>query len=69
MLAILIFILVGLGFVHYLVHHDRRGKIVNKIPGPRSLPILGNLLTFMVPQRKNFFSRFYVLYIEINLHI
>ncbi|XP_033230131.1 cytochrome P450 4C1-like [Belonocnema kinseyi] len=52
MILILVFLVVALGVFHYLVHYDRRGQLVNKLPGPRTLPIFGNVLSFLVPQKQ-----------------
>ncbi|KAL2723978.1 cytochrome P450 4C1-like [Vespula squamosa] len=35
--------------LHCFVRYSRIGRIVTKIPGPTSFPIIGNLLTFQVP--------------------
>ncbi|XP_046742333.1 uncharacterized protein LOC124408992 [Diprion similis] len=35
--------------LHYLVRGGRKGELIDRIPGPHAWPIIGNILTFMVP--------------------
>ena len=50
--ALLVFITAGLTFYHCFIHYGRVGKLVNKIPGPTVLPLLGNVWEFLVPLSK-----------------
>ncbi|XP_058800775.1 cytochrome P450 4C1-like [Phymastichus coffea] len=48
--AILLSVVVVLCSFHYYIRYRRIGKYVSKLPGPRAWPLIGNLLTFLVPQ-------------------
>lgn len=34
---------------HCITHYDKRGRILNKIHGPKVLPLLGNAHDFLKP--------------------
>lgn len=49
MLFIYVLVLIVVGFasyVHYFTQYSRTGRLINKIPGPRPVPILGNFYLF-----------------------
>ncbi|XP_015606168.1 cytochrome P450 4C1 [Cephus cinctus] len=48
-LSLLILIIILIVPYHLIVHKSGNGKLINKIPGPKAYPILGNLLAFVVP--------------------
>ncbi|XP_051172445.1 uncharacterized protein LOC127288825 [Leptopilina boulardi] len=49
---IFLFFIILLAIVHFSIHHGRKGKLVNKIPGPKTIPVLGNLHQFALPTDK-----------------
>ena len=49
MITALVFTILGLIVFHYYTHYGRRGKIINKIPGPKIIPIFGNALQYNLP--------------------
>lgn len=49
MITALVFIIIGLIVFHYYTHYGRRGRFINKIPGPKSIPIFGNTLQYNLP--------------------
>lgn len=44
--AILFFIFLLVILHYFLLHHRKFGKMINLIPGPEPLPILGNIPAF-----------------------
>ena len=51
-----LFVIIGvLTIVHYLTHHDRTGKLIDRIPGPKFFPIIGNAIDLNISFGK-FFS-------------
>lgn len=48
-LQILLILLVVLFACHYYVRGGRIGHYVDKMPGPTAYPLIGNLISFMVP--------------------
>ncbi|XP_046742320.1 uncharacterized protein LOC124408984 [Diprion similis] len=38
--------------LHYLVRGGRKGELIDRIPGPHAWPIIGNILTFIVPPKE-----------------
>lgn len=43
-----------LTILNFLIHKTRRGRLIDKIPGPPGLPVLGNGLDVSVPLGKCF---------------
>ncbi|KAJ8686716.1 hypothetical protein QAD02_022510 [Eretmocerus hayati] len=54
MLALFLFISVTLVLFHLFVFCGRKGRLVNKVPGPPTLPVLGNLWSLNVSTVKLF---------------
>ncbi|XP_043273337.1 uncharacterized protein [Venturia canescens] len=51
-LPVILFLLLpiyALCLFHWNVRLSRKGKLVDKIPGPRAIPLFGNILSFMGP--------------------
>ena len=49
----LLFVIIGvLTIVHCLTHHGRTGKLIDRIPGPKFLPIIGNIIDLIIPPGK-----------------
>uniref|UniRef100_UPI003B5B09D0 cytochrome P450 4C1-like n=1 Tax=Leptopilina heterotoma TaxID=63436 RepID=UPI003B5B09D0 len=46
MFFLLFILILGLAFYHFYTHYGRCGRMVNKLQGPRTLPLLGNSLLF-----------------------
>ncbi|XP_051159845.1 cytochrome P450 4C1-like [Leptopilina boulardi] len=42
MFVLLLIVILGLAFYHFYTHYGRRGKMINKLPGPKIIPLLGN---------------------------
>ncbi|NP_001165978.1 cytochrome P450 4AB12 isoform X1 [Nasonia vitripennis] len=50
----LLLVILGVLIFHISTRYSRMGKLVNKIPGPRPIPILGNMLLLNVSSDKLF---------------
>ena len=53
MIVLLVLLTIVLTIYHFVTHYGRRGRLVNKIPGPTVRPLFGNVLEFMRPLSKN----------------
>ncbi|XP_051172501.1 cytochrome P450 4C1-like [Leptopilina boulardi] len=49
MLIFFLLLIFGITIYHLSVHYGKSGRIINKIPGPKNLPIFGSVLGYMVP--------------------
>lgn len=38
---------------HLANRNSRLGKLINKIPGPKGLPVIGNLLDFLITEGRD----------------
>lgn len=47
MITILVTVVVIIYALNYLIHNSRNGKIFDKIPGIKDLPLLGNVTDLM----------------------
>ncbi|XP_020291918.1 cytochrome P450 4C1-like isoform X2 [Pseudomyrmex gracilis] len=52
MIEVLLFIIFLISIYHFYLHYGKTGRLINLIPGPRTIPILGNSLLFNVPLDK-----------------
>uniref|UniRef100_A0ABD2W8B6 Cytochrome P450 n=1 Tax=Trichogramma kaykai TaxID=54128 RepID=A0ABD2W8B6_9HYME len=52
LLILLLIICLGPAVFHYYTWYNRRGRLVNQIPGPPAVPLLGNLLLLYAPLGK-----------------
>lgn len=52
--AILLMTIVGLTVFHFLTHYGKSGSLINKFPGPKSWPIIGNSLDLVVSGGMNY---------------
>jgi len=44
MIIILLFLIFVILIYNYYIHYGRIGRLINRIPGPPSYPIIGNVL-------------------------
>ncbi|XP_033230875.1 cytochrome P450 4C1-like [Belonocnema kinseyi] len=51
MFLLLIIVTIILGVFHYYTHYSRFGRLLNKLPGPKIIPLLGNISMFVVPPK------------------
>jgi len=55
---------------NYYVHHGRKGRLINLIPGPAGYPIFGNILQYLCSRGKlKFNSMMYALLIIVKIKI
>ena len=52
MFLLLVLVIICLGLFHCLTHYSRQGRLLNKLPGPPAIPLLGSSPMFMVPPSK-----------------
>lgn len=57
-----LFIVMFLAY-HYYVHYEKKGRLIDLIPGPPFIPIFGNILEYQVPH-----SKLKHIFASINFH-